>query len=69
MTGIQQHPTALVESRHIGRGTRVWAFVNILPGAVIGSDCNICDRVFIENKVRLGDRVRQCRRGSNGLGW
>lgn len=57
MEGIQQHPTALVASRHIGPGTRIWAFVNIFPQAVIGSDCNICDRVLIENQVRLGDRV------------
>ena len=56
MTDVQQHPTALVESRRIGPGTRVWAFVNILPGAAVGSDCNICDRVFIENKVSLGRR-------------
>ncbi len=52
-----QHPTALVQSTKIGRGTRIWAFVNILPGAVIGQDCNICDHVFIENQVRIGDRV------------
>jgi serine acetyltransferase len=29
----------------------------VLPGAVLGSDCNICDHVFIENDVVLGDRV------------
>jgi UDP-2-acetamido-3-amino-2,3-dideoxy-glucuronate N-acetyltransferase len=57
MNGVEQHPTALVQSQNIGAGTRIWAFVNILPGAVIGSDCNICDRVFIENQVRLGNRV------------
>lgn len=52
-----QHPHAIVESTTIGKGTRVWAFAHILPGAVIGSDCNICDHVFIENKVTMGDRV------------
>src|SRR5690242_552936 len=52
-----QHETAIVESRSIGPGTRVWAFAHILPGAVIGADCNICDQTFIENQVRLGDRV------------
>lgn len=57
MCSIQKHPTALVESQNIGDGTRVWAFVNILPAAIIGSECNICDRVFIENKVRIGNRV------------
>lgn len=51
------HPQALCESPAIGAGTRVWAFAHVLPGAVIGADCNICDHVFIENDVRLGDRV------------
>lgn len=48
---------AIVESKRIGKGTRVWAFAHILPGAIIGDDCNICDHTFIENKVVLGDRV------------
>lgn len=51
------HPQALVESPHLGAGTRVWAFAHILPGARIGADCNICDQVFIENDVVVGDRV------------
>jgi acetyltransferase-like isoleucine patch superfamily enzyme len=51
------HPTALVATKAIGEGTRIWAFVNILAGARIGRDCNICDRCFIENDVVLGDRV------------
>ena len=51
------HPQALCESPNIGENTRVWAFAHILPGAVIGRDCNICDGVFIENDVRVGDRV------------
>ena len=29
----------------------------MLPGARIGRDCNICDGVFIENDVVIGDRV------------
>ena len=51
------HPQALVESEKIGANTRIWAFVHILPGARLGADCNICDHVFIENEVVLGDRV------------
>jgi len=54
---ISIHPTALVASQQIGDGTRIWAFVNILAGARIGKDCNVCDRCFIENDVVLGDRV------------
>jgi UDP-2-acetamido-3-amino-2,3-dideoxy-glucuronate N-acetyltransferase len=52
-----RHPQALVESQHIGRGTRIWAFAHVLPGAVIGDDCNICDHTFIENDVVIGNRV------------
>ena len=52
------HPTAIVETgAEIGTKTRVWAFVHILPGAKIGSNCNICDNVFIENDVVIGNRV------------
>lgn len=51
------HPDARVETTRIGRGTRVWAFAHILPGAVVGRDCNVCDGVFIENDVLVGDRV------------
>lgn len=51
------HSHALVESPHLGAGSRVWAFAHILPGARIGRDANICDHVFIENQVQLGDRV------------
>jgi len=51
------HPNALCESTRIGAGTRVWAFAHVLPGAAIGADCNICDGVFVENDVTVGDRV------------
>lgn len=57
MTEYFKHPNALVESPQIGNGTRIWAFAHILPGARIGADCNVCDGVFIENDVVVGDRV------------
>jgi acetyltransferase-like isoleucine patch superfamily enzyme/dTDP-4-dehydrorhamnose 3,5-epimerase-like enzyme len=55
--GVYVHPQALCESAAIGENTRIWAFAHVLPGATIGADCNICDHVFIENNVVLGDRV------------
>jgi acetyltransferase-like isoleucine patch superfamily enzyme len=55
--GFFKHDTAIVESKHIGDGTRVWAYSHILPGARVGRDCNICDHTFIENDVIIGDRV------------
>jgi acetyltransferase-like isoleucine patch superfamily enzyme len=51
------HPSSDVQSKQIGEGTRIWQYVVILPGAVIGRDGNICSHCFIENKVIVGDRV------------
>jgi len=51
------HPQGICETVEVGSGTRVWAFSHVLPDARIGCDCNICDGVFIENDVVLGDRV------------
>lgn len=51
------HQQAICESPAIGSNTRIWAFAHVLPNAVIGSECNICDGVFIENDVVVGDRV------------
>jgi UDP-2-acetamido-3-amino-2,3-dideoxy-glucuronate N-acetyltransferase len=51
------HSHALVESDNIGPGTRIWAFAHVMPGAVIGSGCNICDHTYIDEDVVIGDRV------------
>ena len=51
------HRLSDVQSRQIGSGTRIWQFVVVLPGAIIGRDCNICAHCFIENQVVIGDRV------------
>jgi UDP-2-acetamido-3-amino-2,3-dideoxy-glucuronate N-acetyltransferase len=52
-----KNPLQDVQSVTIGDNTRIWQFVVILPGAKIGSDCNICSHCFIENDVVVGDRV------------
>jgi UDP-2-acetamido-3-amino-2,3-dideoxy-glucuronate N-acetyltransferase len=52
-----KHEQAIVETTAVGDDTRVWAFAHILPSARIGRDCNVCDHVFIENDVVVGDRV------------
>lgn len=57
MEGYFKHPAALVETDQIGAGTRIWAYAHVLPKAVIGDDCNVCDHVFIENDVVVGNRV------------
>ena len=57
MSDFFTHSHALCESTKVGPRTRIWAFAHVLPEAVLGADCNICDHVFIENDVTVGDRV------------
>jgi UDP-2-acetamido-3-amino-2,3-dideoxy-glucuronate N-acetyltransferase len=54
---MEIHPSADVQSKNIGAGTRIWQFAVILPGARIGSNCNINCHTFIENDVVIGDNV------------
>ena len=56
-SNIRVHPSAIVDTSQIGENTRIWAFVHILAGAKIGRECNICDHVFVENDVVMGDFV------------
>ena len=51
------HDLVLLESESVGKGTKIWAYAHILPNAIIGNECNICDHVFIENDVIIGNRV------------
>ena len=54
---IKIHPLSDVATSNIGEDTRIWQFTVILKDAQIGSECNICANVFIENNVVIGDRV------------
>lgn len=51
------HEKAICESTSVGMNTKIWAFSHVLPGAVIGENCNICECVFIENDVVIGNNV------------
>lgn len=51
------HPTADVQTAQIGAGTNIWQFCVVLQGAYIGTDCNLCAHVLVENDVRIGNRV------------
>lgn len=50
-------PRAIVDTKEVGPRTRVYEFTHVLAGAVIGADCNLNSHVFVENDVRVGDRV------------
>ncbi len=58
-TGLShfRHPTSICKTSRIGPRTQIWAFTHVLGGAQIGADCNICDHVYVENDVIIGDRV------------
>ena len=54
---IMIHELADVQTESIGTGTTVWQFSVILPGAVIGENCNINALTLIENDVVIGNNV------------
>ena len=50
------HPSAIIdEGAQIGAGSRVWHFVHICSGAVIGKGCSFGQNVFVGNQVIIGD--------------
>lgn len=51
------HPLADVKTKYLGEGTRIWQFCVVFGEAKIGSNCNICANVLIENDVIIGDNV------------
>ena len=55
--GVLVHPRGLCESADVGAGTRVWAFAHVMPGAHVGTDCNIGDHAFVETGAVVGNRV------------
>jgi acetyltransferase-like isoleucine patch superfamily enzyme/dTDP-4-dehydrorhamnose 3,5-epimerase-like enzyme len=57
MDDVFVHEQALCETDLVGAGTRIWAFAHVLAGARLGAECNVCDGVFIEEDVIVGDRV------------
>jgi len=54
---VKIHSSAEVLTKNIGEGTMVWQFAVVLPGASIGSHCNINCHTFIENDVQIGNNV------------
>ncbi len=56
---IYVHPTAIVElGCEIGDGTKIWHFSHLMPGARLGTNCNIGQNVFIADGVVLGNNVK-----------
>ena len=53
------HETAIIDhGASIGDDTRIWHWVHISGGAVIGKKCSFGQNVFVGNRVRIGDNVK-----------
>jgi UDP-2-acetamido-3-amino-2,3-dideoxy-glucuronate N-acetyltransferase len=53
------HPSAIVDAgAQIGPGTRIWHWVHVCSGAVIGQGCSFGQNVFVGNRVVIGNNVR-----------
>jgi acetyltransferase-like isoleucine patch superfamily enzyme len=57
MNDFFKHKTALVETKKIGKDSKIWAYTHILDGAAIGLNTNICDFCFVEGGVIIGNDV------------
>lgn len=59
MSSYYKHETALVdEGAQIGEGSRIWHWVHISAGAVIGKTCSFGQNVFVGNRVEIGNNVK-----------
>lgn len=56
---VQIHESAIVDKgATIGDGTRIWHWVHISGGAIIGERCSFGQNVFVANKVLIGNNVK-----------
>jgi UDP-2-acetamido-3-amino-2,3-dideoxy-glucuronate N-acetyltransferase len=56
---ISIHPTAVVdEGARIGDYCRIWHWVHVSAGAVIGDGCSLGQNVYIGNRVTIGSNVK-----------
>lgn len=53
------HTTAIVDDgAQIGENTRIWHWVHVCSGAVLGEGCSLGQNVFVGNNVVVGDNVK-----------
>src|SRR6056297_1940934 len=56
---VQLHPSAIVDDgAQISEGSRVWHFVHLCGGAVIGRNVSLGQGVFVGNRVTIGDNCK-----------
>ncbi len=55
----QVHKTAIVDDgAQIGKGSKIWHWVHICTGAIIGNKCVFGQNVFVGSNVRIGNNVK-----------
>jgi len=53
------HHTALIdEGAVVGDGTKIWHWVHVSGGAIIGKNCSLGQNVFVGNKTIIGNNAR-----------
>lgn len=56
---ITVHASAIIDKgAKIGDGSRIWHFVHVCSGAVIGKNVSMGQGVFVGNKVTIGDNCK-----------
>lgn len=59
MADFKVHPTAIVDDNvEIGKGTSIWHYSHIQPGAKIGDKCTLGQNVNVANNVTIGNFVK-----------
>ena len=53
------HESAYIdEGAQIGKGSKIWHFSHVMPGAVIGENCSLGQNVLVSNNVVIGKGVK-----------
>ncbi len=53
------HETAVIDAgAQIGKGTKIWHFSHVMPGAKIGEDCNLGQNVVVAPNAIIGNNVK-----------
>ena len=46
------------EGAQIGKGSKIWHFCHLMPGARVGENCQFGQNVFVDNNVSIGNGVK-----------
>ena len=59
MKGVYVHPTSIIDKTvKIGKDTKIWHFVHVREGAVIGKNCVLGHSVYVGKNVKIGNNVK-----------